>query len=224
MLHISSNRIFERKTLFRVVIVHLVLILFLFIGSPTYQIKKNKKLQVRDVVVIPKKETKEIIKQQPIANAKKEIAKKVVKKPILKRQESNTNNLLREIEKSLDKIEKKEVKKAKSQLTIPKKIKPLKIEASIDKELSPNKIVQSYEEQLVDELQSRLHFPAFGKVKVKISINGFGKINHLEIISSENEKNKQYLKNTLPHLVFPWFNHYCSQNEVKEIVILFKNE
>jgi colicin import membrane protein len=64
---------------------------------------------------------------------------------------------------------------------------------------------RSYREEIGQRLKRALRLPDLGQVKIKLTLSRSGKVLQVQILSSESEKNKQYIERTIPSLVFPSF-------------------
>ena len=82
----------------------------------------------------------------------------------------------------------------------------------------------SYSEFLIAYLQKSLDLPEYGKVQIKLMINKDGTLLASEILSSENPKNSEFLKNRLPELTFPCFNDFNIDEKFLSFTVSFCNE
>jgi hypothetical protein len=206
----------KAKTFFLVFFIHLILIFSFFFNGNIQKIEKKQKFKIKDVIVKAPPPPKNII-------SKKKTKKKIFSPPSPKkiiRKKKNTA-VLSKLHEALSQLEKQEDKK-KSDLFVPKSILSLQIDSKTKGIKEVKKEDLNYHSLLIEELKTRLHFPDFGEVKIKLVIDANGIIKDIKIIESKSEKNCKYLKKSLPQLVFPWFNLYSSKE--KEITILFKNE
>jgi len=143
--------------------------------------------------------------------SKHQSAKTIGQQDAKKKSTSLTNEqakkLLSDLQNSLAKIETtKEKESDKEALFIPQSIKELKTEAyHIETESSQTSI--DYERLLIDYLKSNLQLPAYGKVKILLSLSSSGLLEALEIVFSDSEINRFYLEKNLKELQFPEFSH-----------------
>jgi len=161
-----------------------------------YKQKQKQKMKVETVYLQPKPiETKPVIpvKKQPLIKR----AKKPVPKPIPKRKIAPS---------------KKQPVQRKRAPSSQKKAPPS----------SPKPYNKNWQQELVQVLYEKLDFPEFGKVKAKLEIRGDGRVKSIEIIGSENEKNEQYLLETLMGLQLPKWS--LNANEKQTLTITFANE
>lgn len=63
----------------------------------------------------------------------------------------------------------------------------------------------SYRDEVGVRLKLALKFPDYGSVKIKLTLNRAGKVASVSVVSSESDKNKQYIEKTVPTLIFPAF-------------------
>lgn len=110
------------------------------------------------------------------APVKKTMARKKPK-PVQKRK---TREMLSQLEKNLNKI----------------KAPAPKVE----------KKVVAYANLLADRLQTHLHLPEEGHVKLKLCLNADGKVIGLDILETQSERNANYLKAEIPKLHLPHFS------------------
>lgn len=208
-------------SVFWISIIHIACIYYLFFDQSSINIKKNKKTFIVKNVIIQKPQP---VKQ--VTSVKQSQTRKTVtvknndqkkKPPKIEKQEKKTSpqNLLNKLEDSIKNLEKTSNVSSQSNLSIPKQITTLNIDNK--EKVNPT----GYKELLVEELKNNLNLPDYGEVKVKITINIDGSITNVVIIEAKSKKNQDYLKNTLPQLVFPWFNQYVK--EQTNLMINFKN-
>ena len=81
----------------------------------------------------------------------------------------------------------------------------------------------SYGEFLVGYLESTLDLPEFGQVKIQLVVDREGHVISSEILSSENLKNSEFLKNRLPQLTFPCFNDFGITEKCLTFTVSFQN-
>jgi len=99
-----------------------------------------------------------------------------------------------EIDQALAKIEPKAYSKEDPALMVPK----------LSQFVSSSPLeVESVESQLVCFLHDTLSLPEVGEVKVELVVDKNGMVQKVIVLSSESEKNKQYLQTHLPRLKFP---------------------
>lgn len=137
--------------------------------------------------------------------AKKVAAKSVGQKKVATQKQAT---LLKEIEHNLTVIEATPSVK-KVELQIPALRKP----EEFFEEISATPI-----QQISAFLQETLRLPEIGQVRVRLSIDRFGKLQSVEVLDSKSEKNAEFLKKQLPELQFPCLN------EIVSLTIVFSNE
>lgn len=81
----------------------------------------------------------------------------------------------------------------------------------------------SYNAYLISYLQEYLDLPEYGAVKMELMIDAEGKLLGMTVISSENAKNSEFLKNRLPQLAFPCFNDFDIHEKTLTFTISFRN-
>jgi hypothetical protein len=142
-----------------------------------------------------------VVASAPKPKVKAQVPKKaVVSKPAP--TEVRTESALKELEESVAKMA-AGAPTAKPAIDVPI------LDFEIPEE-SPTERIASY-------LQEVLQLPEFGQVKVDLIIDRFGKLEKMEIVESESEKNGEFLRNQLPELHFPCLNKTIS------LTIVFSN-
>lgn len=63
----------------------------------------------------------------------------------------------------------------------------------------------SYKDEIAYRLKMALKLPDYGAVKIKLTLSRTGKVVKIEIVKSESNKNKAYVENKIPTLLFPSF-------------------
>ncbi len=94
--------------------------------------------------------------------------------------------------------------------SIPKHIESLQIDAlpvgsGAPAQLNAREV--SYRDEVAQRLKLNLRLPDHGSVKVKLTLDRSGKVAQVTIVTSESQKNKQYIEKTLPTLFFPNFGN-----------------
>lgn len=154
-------------------------------------------------------------------------------KPAAKKRETKIKFMPKEIENRRV-VSKSLLDKLQSDLTSLEKVsevlrKDEKIKVPVLSSLEINQIKQAstepstedFQSKLTDFFKSHLKLPEYGGVKVRMKIQENGKIDDIFVISSENKKNEEYLKNILLKISVPCF---FSQKEDMELVICFTND
>lgn len=141
-------------------------------------------------------------KPAPQPKPEKQVVRSAI--PDKRRQE-----LLKQIEESIEKIDKSSHKYSSDPVPeVPKTLGPL----SIDKEPEPQ--VSAYQDELVSRLQLMLRLPDYGDVRVRLTLGRDGSVKRVEIVSSESLTNSAYVKDTLPSLRFAAFgSQYKGEKE-----------
>jgi hypothetical protein len=76
-------------------------------------------------------------------------------------------------------------------------------QASSEKKVEPKTV--AYASILMQRLQSSLHLPEEGNVKLELELRADGKVMGVKILQTHSESNAQYLKEVLPTLFLPSF-------------------
>jgi len=175
----------NKKTIYRVVIFHIIVILCLVIPFRSFKKQKKQSLIVNNIILKPEikpipKQT--FIKRAPIKKAptrpvqvkKTPIQKKPPVKKAVPIDKKKYLSLLDKLEKQINNLDEKKEIIIKSELTIPKKIKTLSLDKQIENVSFDN--FSKFQQILVKELQDNLNLPEYGEVKVSFIIHPEGKI------------------------------------------------
>ncbi|NGX33861.1 MAG: hypothetical protein K1060chlam1_00203 [Candidatus Anoxychlamydiales bacterium] len=224
----------NKKTIYRVLIFHFVIILSLVIPFRSFKRQKKQNLIVETIVLKPEVKLLPSPKQTFV---KKAPIKKIPPKPLPVRKAPIHKNpipqkkaapmdkkkylsLLDTLEKQINSLdEKKEIIKT-TDLKIPKKVKILDIDKKIENTVFDN--FSKFKQLLVKEMQDNLKLPEYGSVKVSFTIHPSGKITDVLILDSKSEINQSYLKNSLSELSFN--NMEKVFNEKQKLIVIFKND
>jgi len=139
------------------------------------------------------------IKKPPVPKKEKTIQ--------VKKEKSAKDELLKELEERIAKIEVKNDRMAyKSELAIPSTL-ALSSEASLQhpKELQTQDTPsnEDFTPSLIGYLQSYLHLPEIGEVQIHLILNNDGKVKTMKVTKAESERNRKYLEEELPKISFP---------------------
>ena len=80
----------------------------------------------------------------------------------------------------------------------------------------------SYQNQIAFKLKKTLRFPEYGSVKIKLTLARSGRVEKLEILASASVKNKIYIEQALPALLFPTLDN--SEAGPNTFIFLLNNE
>jgi len=224
----------KKKTIYRVISFHLILILMLVIPFRSFKKQKKQSLIVNDIIVRAEPKSKQtFIKKAPVQKniqrpstvKKPPILKPEIKKP----QEMIRKNpidqkkyvdLLDKLEKQINNLDAKKQTIKKTDLLVPKKVKVLDVDKKIEREALGN--FSNFKQILVKKLQDNLKLPEYGEVKVCFILHPNGEITDILILESKSEINQSYLKNSLSKLSFK--NMEKVFNQKQKLVVIFKND
>jgi outer membrane biosynthesis protein TonB len=195
----------SKKTIYRVIVFHIFLIMLMLV--PFHRLKKNKKTKLVVNEVFIKKQIEKKIEP------KKTFVKSNIKKPSLQQPTNKSsqkkpsisksktfekpkisNELIQKLESQINFLNEKKVDFKKDNLLIPKKIK---IEPSFKDVTISNDTDLKFKELVIQELKKNLNLLEFGEVKASFTILPSGKVTDVVILDSKSKKNENYLKNTL---------------------------
>jgi outer membrane biosynthesis protein TonB len=181
----------------------------------------DKKIKSEEKII--KKENKNVVKEiskksaKSIKNETKDVKKEIVKKETLDLLEQVSN---------LEKIPKDFQTASTDKLHVPKlgELTAATIDIEEMSQMGEKESNAGFQNVLIDHFRKNLSLPEYGEVKVKLTLNADGTIVDVDVLSSKNKKNEEYLKNTLPNLTFPWFNLYLPNEKKLVLTISFLNE
>jgi len=139
--------------------------------------------------------------------ASKPVQPKKAKQATTTNQLSNeqAKHLLKQLQKSLAEIETKKETAQEKQIVVPQSIKELKSNDYSILADFPEQIALDYHSLLVAFLKDTLQLPAYGTVKVILTLSSKGECKNLEILASDSEVNRFYLEKQLKELEYPSF-------------------
>lgn len=160
----------------------------------------------------------------------KKPTQKVVKTPAKKMQKGSltqqlsneqAKQLLQQLQKSLAEIESKKETSQHNQMVVPQSIKELRADDyRITSEIAEESL-GNYHSQLICFLKDALQLPAYGTVKVILTLSNKGEYIHLEILSSDSEVNRFYLEKQLKELQYPIFTKDISHTSTYSFHLTF---
>ncbi len=154
--------------------------------------------------------------QKPIAKMAKALAPAHVNKP------HPAATLLKELDEQIAKI-KENHKPSKQEQTPHSEYTPTALQ--IDTDLFPDKQDSgAFTNTLIAYLQSCLHLPEFGEVKIELTLRQDGTIAKLKVLKAESQENKLYLEKRLQHLKFPSFKEAWGKQAESTFILNFCNE
>ena len=222
-----------------VTLIHVSLLMLFSTSSSPKPLEVKKPIKVQTIKLLPmpiltpvittakeqkaeEKETK-VHKEAPKVETEKPKVQKVntTQKKITP-QQSHSKELLKKIDKTLTKVEKKApiqqkptskkttekaTKKKSTKEVAPKKSTNEAIVSLSPKvgELQENTFLTNYLTGVVDIFKMNLTLPEKGRVKVTITVQPNGKIDTIKVISSESDLNLDYLIKVLPVINLPPF-------------------
>lgn len=172
---------------------------------------KRHKVAINMVRIEPPKAKASAPKKTASQPAKKQTptAKKAPAKPTPKTEPVVSNQLLKDLAESLEKV---------TTISTPSPPKPTvhipQLSETKQQEPLPD---GTAEEKVALYLQDALTLPEFGEVRAQLTIDRLGRLQSLEIITAQSEKNALFLKNRLPELQFPCLNESVS------LTVVFSN-
>ena len=128
--------------------------------------------------------------------------------------------LLKQLQKNLAEIETHKETSIEKTIVVPQSIKELKADSYMI--LSDEQHASAdYHTILLEFLKQTLQLPAFGTVKVVLSLNAQGTFKDLEILASDSEVNRFYLEKQLKQLQYPIFTQDLSHTSTYSFNLTF---
>lgn len=190
------------------------------------QIPKTQPVQKNQVQTKQPAQKKQVQKKKPAQK------KQVVKKPTPKKNSPIKNtqskpkipeNLVRQLQESIAKIEKNPHKDTRSSpLATPKWIPSLTVDSQGGLQ-GGSQEENSFATALIECLQNALDLPEMGRVKIALTIRCTGEFSRMEILEVESRKNSQFLQRELKTMRFPPFSGSLQQEKEHTFVISFCN-
>lgn len=171
-----------------------------------------------------------LVKKEPaIADKRLSKAKQPApkKNPPPQNRAKISDSLLKDLEESIAKIEKKSDKGASKTPALSRKsLAPiaLQIDSPSSEFSNETKEGGDYTEILVDHLHQCLSLPDYGEVKIQLSLRQDGTVCKVVVLKAQSEKNKQYLESNLPPLKFPRFDGPYASKKEYTFILTFCNE
>jgi hypothetical protein len=128
------------------------------------------------------------------------------------------NDLLKELQDSLTKIENQSSAESSIALTPPKTIQKLEIDHLESEE------PVDYFLLLAKTLKNELELPEYGDVKLELTVLNNGRVVKLRILNTSSDKNKRYLELKLPTLLLPPFSDNLKNEREHTFTLTFCNE
>ncbi|MDP1608249.1 MAG: hypothetical protein Q8L98_02915 [Chlamydiales bacterium] len=213
----------KQQITFVVWVVHLSLLLLLTVHHvwPNSRKKTIQPMAIHTFVPIVESKPKAPPVSKPKAPVKRPApASKKPSKPAAKpptEKKSSDPTLLKELQAALSELDTLEKHTQHSNLlSIPPTIQ-------LSSGQQPSSSEHAYGQFLIAYLEKHLELPARGEVKMQLDIDGQGRLVSHTVLSSENIKNSEFLKNRLPELTFPCFNDFNIDSNLLTFTILFCN-
>lgn len=167
--------------------------------SPPVPKKGPPQVQKKVEPTPQKKPTPPVLKKAPAPKKEKVIQ--------VKREKPYREDLLKELEERIAKIDiKNDRMTPKSELNVPSTLalSSQALQAPKNFEMTQTSFSsEDFASSLIGYLQAYLHLPEVGEVQIQISLSKEGKVKNLKVVKSESEKNRKYLEQELPQLSFP---------------------
>ena len=226
---------------------HIILFCGFLLASPPRKLLDSKKLVVKTFTTqssqpivktaAPKKEAP-VSKTAPAKPEKK--PEKKVEAPTpkktpppkkdktlqVKKQKSAKEEVLKELEERIAKIDAKSDRMPlKPELAVPSSVS-----LSSQTALQAPKAFVDYDSfadddfmsSLIGYLQGQLQLPDVGEVQIQLTLRKDGKVETMKVIKTESEKNRKYLEENLPKLSFPAI--YLDKSSSRSFLFTFCNK
>jgi outer membrane biosynthesis protein TonB len=146
--------------------------------------------------------------------------------PIKKENPPIPKELVQKLEESIAKIDKKpDNYRGKEAFVLPERIKSsAHLDTSRSLATQPSDFLIEVKGELIQQLQSSLHLPDFGEVKVQLKLSESGKVENVKVLKAASQKNHEYLIKELPLMSFPSLSLHRLPEKERVFVITFHNE
>lgn len=189
---------------------------------------KQQKLLVKthflpaEYVIKTAKPTPATLQKKTVSSKPKNSVSNAKKKTSRTLSSTKTKQLLDHVQESLAKIEtSKEISKGKEMMLVPQSIKELKADQyEITTPIqSEEKLL--YQDILISFLKKSLQLPAFGSVKLSMTISKEGRLASLKVLFSDSEINRLFLQEKLETLIYPLFTKELLQSSEQTFELTF---
>jgi|GEM_PF-1542391 len=187
-----------------------------FVANEKKKSETTQKLQPKathKAQLISSEKKEKVIKKTASTGSKKTVQeiKEISKKNDVSKQKAKA--VLYELQQNLAKLENtKEIKNNQPEIIIPESIPELKADSykiiSERNEELPDDFF--YQDLLLSHLKDHLVLPAYGSVKIELTLFSNGKLESMKITASDSEINRLYLEKNLKELSFPIFSKELS--------------
>lgn len=174
----------------------------------------------------------------PVAKAPVKPQPKVVKKETPKSQEKKKEvvdteatylrqraKLLKQIEEQMDLIEKHSTSYEEEEELVEEPKEAESVHSQLPQaglfELAQT---DSYNEELVKRLQLLLKLPAYGDVRIKLTLRSDGSVQAVEVLSSESSQNQAYVEQVLPSLKLVGFGSNFAGQQTRSFILTLTND
>lgn len=127
-------------------------------------------------------------------------------------------DLLKELQDSLKKLEIQIPTESPPPLSLPKTIQNLEID-HLEKETPTDYFVI-----LAQAMKNELELPEYGDVKLELTVLNSGRVTRLKVLHASSEKNQRYLELKLPSLILPPFSEDLKNDREHTFTLTFCNE
>lgn len=135
--------------------------------------------------------------------------------------------LLKQAQETLAKIDQRSENinaKPKKTTKVPKRIESLSFVGVKSSEKAESSSQSAYRNELATHLRAQLQLPEMGNVEVKLVVSRDGRVESVVIVASENDRNADYINETLPKLSLPSFGATFNGAKLHTFHITLTNE
>ncbi len=165
--------------------------------------------------------------QKPKTPPKTPPKKKAKEKPKELKVDEKKKKLLKQAQETLAKIDQRteNIKtKPKKTTKVPKRIETLSFVGVKSSEKAESSNQSAYRNELATHLRVQLQLPEMGSVEVKLVVNREGRVENIVIVTSESERNADYINKTLSMLSLPPFGKTFNGEKSHTFHITLTNE
>ena len=188
----------------------------------TYTLPIETKKNIVNTSSSPKKMVAPAKITTPAPKKKKTELKPPLKPSKVKRNTDALQSQLKEIQKSIAKIEEENDKmRTKSKLKDPPKII---FNAKTPKSEIDSAEATAYAASLASYLQAHLQLPDIGEVKIQLTLLKSGAVEKIVVLSAQSKKNRKRLEEDLPKLILPALPKKRASSGSETFTLTFCNE
>lgn len=182
------------------------------ISAPEHYFFEKQRVQRNEKVQVKTSQKKQVLPPEKTERGAKKLLNNGSKKSVQVKNETSkqkAKEVLYELQQNLARLENtKEIKSSHPEIIVPQSIPELKADSYqiISERNDPLAEDFFYQDLLLSYLKDHLVLPAYGTVKIQLTLCSNGKLESMNIVASDSEINRFYLEKNLNELSFPIFS------------------